>query len=55
MHAKLEMGTRIAGLLTIIASYGIIQYLGLDMGIFYAIVAGLAAGLYYSLLHRNLY
>ena len=45
VHAKLEMGTRIAGLLTIIASYGIIKYLGLDMGIFYAIVAGLAAGL----------
>ena len=45
VHAKLEMGTRIAGLLTIIASYGIIQYLGLDMGIFYAIVAGLVAGL----------
>ena len=45
VHAKLEMGTRIAGLLTIIASYGIISYLGLDMGIFYAIVAGLAAGL----------
>ena len=45
VHAKLEMGTRIAGILTIIASYGIIQYLGLDMGIFYAIVAGLIAGL----------
>ena len=45
VHAKLEMGTRIAGVLTIIASYGIIQYLGLDMGIFYAIVAGLVAGL----------
>ena len=45
VHAKLEMGTRIAGLLTIIASYGIIKYLGLDMGIFYAIVAGLVAGL----------
>ena len=45
VHAKLEMGTRIAGLLTIIASFGIIRYLGLDMGIFYAIVAGLAAGL----------
>ena len=45
VHAKLEMGTRIAGILTIIASYGIIQYLGLDMGIFYAIVAGLVAGL----------
>ena len=45
VHAKLEMGTRIAGVLTIIASYGIIRYLGLDMGIFYAIVAGLVAGL----------
>ena len=45
VHSKLEMGTRIAGLLTIIASFGIIKYLGLDMGIFYAIVAGLAAGL----------
>lgn len=45
VHAKLEMGTRIAGVLTIIASYGIIQYLGLNMGIFYAIVAGLVAGL----------
>lgn len=45
VHAKLEMGTRIAGILTIIASFGIIKYLGLDMGIFYAIVAGLVAGL----------
>ena len=45
VHAKLEMGTRIAGLLTIIASFGIIKYLELDMGIFAAIVAGLVAGL----------
>ena len=45
VHSKLEMGTRIAGVLTIIASFGIIKYLGLDMGIFYAIVAGLVAGL----------
>ncbi|OFQ60933.1 sodium-translocating pyrophosphatase [Fusobacterium sp. HMSC065F01] len=45
VHAKLEMGTRIAGILTIIASFGIIKYLGLDMGIFYAIVTGLVAGL----------
>ena len=45
VHAKLEMGTRIAGILTIIASFGIIKYLDLDMGIFYAIVAGLVAGL----------
>ncbi|WP_338960151.1 sodium-translocating pyrophosphatase [Fusobacterium nucleatum] len=45
VHSKLEMGTRIAGILTIIASFGIIKYLGLDTGIFYAIVAGLVAGL----------
>ncbi|QQS87665.1 sodium-translocating pyrophosphatase [Fusobacterium canifelinum] len=45
VHSKLEMGTRIAGVLTIIASYGIITYLGLDIGVFYAIVAGLVAGL----------
>lgn len=45
VHAKLEMGTRIAGILTIIASYAIVRYLGLDMGVFYAIVAGLVAGL----------
>ena len=45
VHAKLEMGTRIAGILTIIASFGIVKYLGLDMGIFYSIVAGLVAGL----------
>jgi len=45
VHSKLEMGTRIAGILTIIASFGIIKYLDLDMGIFYAIVAGLVAGL----------
>ena len=45
VHAKLEMGTRIAGILTIIASYGIIKYLDLGMGMFYAIVIGLVAGL----------
>lgn len=45
VHAKLENGTRIAGLLTIAASYGIINYLGLPNGVFFAIVAGLVAGL----------
>ncbi|MDO4690363.1 MAG: sodium-translocating pyrophosphatase [Fusobacterium sp.] len=43
VHAKLENGTRIAGLLTIAASYGIINYLGLPNGVFFAIVAGLVA------------
>lgn len=45
VHAKLENGTRIAGIITIAASYGIITYLHLPIGVFYAIVAGLVAGL----------
>ena len=45
VYHKLENGTRIAGLLSLVASFGIIKYLGLEMGIFYAIVAGLVAGL----------
>ena len=45
VYHKLENGTRIAGILSLVASFGIIKYLGLEMGIFYAIVAGLVAGL----------
>ncbi|MBQ3437646.1 MAG: sodium-translocating pyrophosphatase [Fusobacterium sp.] len=45
VHAKLENGTRIAGVLTIIVSYGIIKYLGLPNGVFLSIVAGLVSGL----------
>ncbi|MDU1911836.1 sodium-translocating pyrophosphatase [Fusobacterium sp.] len=45
VYHKLENGTRIAGILSLIASFGIIKFLGLEMGIFYAIVAGLLAGL----------
>ena len=45
VHAKLEDGTRIAGILTIIASFGIIKYLQMPMGVFGAIVAGLVAGI----------
>ncbi len=45
VHSKLENGTRIAGFITILASYGIINYLNLPMGVFYAIVTGLVAGL----------
>lgn len=45
VHSKLENGTRIAGLLTIIASYGIVKYLNLPNGVFLSIVAGLVAGL----------
>jgi K(+)-stimulated pyrophosphate-energized sodium pump len=45
VYHKLEMGTRTAGILSIIASFGIIKYLGLEIGVFWAIVAGLVAGL----------
>ncbi len=45
VYHKLENGTRIAGILSLVASFGIVKYLGLEMGIFYAIVAGLVAGL----------
>ncbi len=45
VYHKLENGTRIAGLLALIASFGIVKLLGLEMGVFYAIVAGLVAGL----------
>ena len=45
VYHKLENGTRIAGVLSLVASFGVIKYLGLEMGIFYAIVAGLLAGL----------
>ncbi|WP_163469449.1 sodium-translocating pyrophosphatase [Fusobacterium sp. IOR10] len=45
VHAKLEGGTRIAGILTIIASYGVVSILKLEIGVFYAIVSGLVAGL----------
>lgn len=45
VHHKLETGTRIAGVLTIAASFGIIKYFNLPLGVFWAIVAGLVAGL----------
>lgn len=45
VYHKLEGGTRIAGILTIIGSFAIIKYLGLPMGNFAAIVAGLVAGI----------
>lgn len=45
VHHKLETGTRIAGLLTIVASFGVVKFFQLPFGVFYAIVAGLLAGL----------
>ena len=43
-HA-LHNGTYAAGALTIAAAFGLVRYLNVEMGIFYAIVAGLAAGI----------
>lgn len=43
-HA-LHNGTYAAGALTVAAAFGLVRYLNLDLGIFYAIVAGLAAGI----------
>jgi len=45
VYHKLENGTRIAGVISLAGAFGIIKFLGLEMGIFYAIVAGLVAGL----------
>jgi len=45
VYHKLENATRISGLLALIGAFGIIRYLGISMGVFYAIVAGLVAGL----------
>lgn len=45
VYHKLENGTRIAGVLALIAAFGIVKFLGLEIGVFYAIVAGLLAGL----------
>jgi len=45
VYHKLENGTRIAGVLSLAGAFGIVKFLGLDMGVFYAIVAGLVAGL----------
>jgi K(+)-stimulated pyrophosphate-energized sodium pump len=45
VYHKLENATRIAGILSLIGAYCIIHYLKLPIGIFWAIVAGLVAGL----------
>lgn len=43
-HA-LHNGTYAAGILTVIAAFGLVRFLGVDIGVFYAIVAGLVAGI----------
>lgn len=44
VQKALSMGTYVAGVLTVAASYFLVSYLGMDIGVFYAIVAGLVAG-----------
>lgn len=44
VQKALSMGTYVAGLLTVAAAYFLVNYLGLNIGVFYAIVAGLVAG-----------
>lgn len=45
VYHKLENATRISGILALIGAFGVIKYLGISMGVFYAIVSGLVAGL----------
>ena len=43
VQKALSMGTYVAGLLTIVAAYFLVTYLEIEIGVFYAIVAGLVA------------
>ncbi|UUV19162.1 sodium-translocating pyrophosphatase [Fusobacteria bacterium ZRK30] len=45
VYHKLENATRISGVLALIGAFGVVKYLGISMGVFYAIVSGLVAGL----------
>jgi K(+)-stimulated pyrophosphate-energized sodium pump len=45
VYSKLENGTRIAGILSLIGAYIVVYFLHLPIGVFWAIVAGTAAGL----------
>ena len=45
VHFRLELGTTISGILSIIGIFYIVRYLNLDFGVFYAILSGLVAGL----------
>ncbi|MCS5420369.1 MULTISPECIES: sodium-translocating pyrophosphatase [Psychrilyobacter] len=45
VYHKLEGATRISGVLALLGAFGVIRYLGIPMGVFYAIVSGLVAGL----------
>lgn len=45
VYHKLENATRISGILALLGAFGVIKYLEIPMGVFYAIVSGLVAGL----------
>lgn len=45
VHQKLEGGTRIAGGLSLLGAFGVIKVLNMELNVFWAIVAGLLAGL----------
>ncbi|MGI6357954.1 MAG: sodium-translocating pyrophosphatase [Bacillota bacterium] len=44
VQQALNMGTYVSSLLTVAAAYFLVRYLGMDMGVFYAVIAGLVAG-----------
>lgn len=44
VQKALSLGTYVSGALTVAAAYFLVSYLALDIGVFYAIVAGLVAG-----------
>ncbi len=44
VQRALSMGTYVSSGLTILAAYFLVQFLGIDIGVFYAVVAGLIAG-----------
>lgn len=44
VQRALSMGTYVSGLITIVAAYFLVSYLDINLGVFYAIVAGLLAG-----------
>lgn len=44
VQGALSMGTYVSSALTILAAYFLVNYLGIEIGVFYAVVAGLIAG-----------
>ncbi len=44
VQQALNLGTYVSSLLTIVAAYFLVRYLEIEMGVFYAVIAGLVAG-----------